>query len=211
MRIGVRRVYHFSRTGWAHDRSGVLGFCRSRRTGSDSDRNGRPSKTFRRTVFDGGQFHTIVPRIFGDKPSWGRNQILLQSRAGDWWAATKVGLCRFAATCRATDLAETTADSVLCAGRRRVPRLRGLQGRHLGLGQSAQGERLLRWDPATEGDLLGFEMVPRGRIGERLCRGPRTEHLDGALGGGLLCYDGRQFMRLQAARWSAAQVPSLRC
>jgi ligand-binding sensor domain-containing protein len=39
-------------------------------------------------VFDGGSFHAVVPKVFGDNPGWGQNQILLQSRTGEWWAAT---------------------------------------------------------------------------------------------------------------------------
>ena len=49
-------------------------------------------------VFDGGQVPRRRPQSIGDRPGWGQHQILLQSRTGEWWAATEAGLCRFAPT-----------------------------------------------------------------------------------------------------------------
>ena len=46
-------------------------------------------------IFDGVGFRNVVPKVFGNYASWESNQILIQSRSGEWWAATRIGLCRF--------------------------------------------------------------------------------------------------------------------
>jgi ligand-binding sensor domain-containing protein len=57
--------------------------------------------------FDGGHFAPIEPRwpdqitYFG----WGRGQIAVQDRVGEWWIATGQGLCRFASVDRVDQLA----------------------------------------------------------------------------------------------------------
>jgi ligand-binding sensor domain-containing protein len=48
-------------------------------------------------ILEGAKFHPVVPKVFGDHRTWGSHRILLQSRTGEWWAATSAGLCRFAA------------------------------------------------------------------------------------------------------------------
>ncbi len=56
--------------------------------------------------FDGARFEPIRPRwparitYFG----WGRGQIAVSARSGEWWVATGQGLCRFAPVARAADL-----------------------------------------------------------------------------------------------------------
>jgi ligand-binding sensor domain-containing protein/signal transduction histidine kinase len=44
-------------------------------------------------IFDGGRFRSFIPPAIGD--GWGTQQILLQARSGEWWAATHKGLLRF--------------------------------------------------------------------------------------------------------------------
>jgi hypothetical protein len=51
-----------------------------------------------------------VARAFGAHATWGQRQILLQSRSGQWWAATKVGLCQFSRM-SAADLARAQPKS----------------------------------------------------------------------------------------------------
>src|ERR1017187_540048 len=65
-------------------------------------------------VFDGVKFRAQVPKVFGDHPTWGQHQILLQSRIGEWWAASAVGLCRFPPV-KAADLARTRPKACLFA------------------------------------------------------------------------------------------------
>jgi DNA-binding CsgD family transcriptional regulator len=74
------------------------------------------SATTRRfvNVFDGVKFRAQVPKVFGDHPTWGQHQILLQSRIGEWWAASAVGLCRFPPV-KAADLARTQPKACLFA------------------------------------------------------------------------------------------------
>ncbi len=103
------------------------------------------------SIFDGKRFRSVVPGRFGDHASWGWNQVLLQSRTGEWWAATQHGLCRFAA------MKAAALDG-------RNPRICYSQDSEIfrifedskgGIWASAQshpvgaGDRLMRWDPRT--------------------------------------------------------------
>ena len=60
-----------------------------------SDTGGAPPRVF--TFFDGHAFRQGVPRALSYNGAWVWQRMLLESRSGEWWAATKRGLCRFPA------------------------------------------------------------------------------------------------------------------
>jgi signal transduction histidine kinase/streptogramin lyase len=151
----------------------------------------------RRTVdiFDGVKFHAVVPKEYGDKPGWGQNQILLQSRTGEWWAATKVGLCRFAPM-SAADLARRKPKVCYAPDFNVFRVFEDSKGGIWASAQSAKGDRLLRWDPVRKAISL-FEDGPN-RHG--LVSAFAEDHngnvwmgLWGVSGGKIFRYDGRQF------------------
>ena len=39
------------------------------------------------SIFDGVRFRSVFPRAFSDNATWGWNQVFLQSRTREWWAA----------------------------------------------------------------------------------------------------------------------------
>ena len=100
-------------------------------------------------IFDGARFHSVVPTPFGDHASWTRNQALLQSRTGEWWAATRQGLCRFGQT-RAVELAGRKPQA--CYSSDSVVHII-FEDSKGGIWASAQsrpasrGDKLMRWDP----------------------------------------------------------------
>ncbi len=147
-------------------------------------------------VFDPLQhrFHTIVPRKFGESASWAHNQLLLQARTGEWWGATSAGLCRFAPM-HVEDLARREPqfyardESVYAV-------FEDSQGGVWASAQSAQGNRLLRWDPARKA-ISWFQDGPtRRELVNAFAVDPHGNIWMGIYGGGpLYRYDGRQFIR----------------
>jgi ligand-binding sensor domain-containing protein/signal transduction histidine kinase len=99
-------------------------------------------------LFDGRRFRSLALREVHEHPTWGWQQILLQSRTGEWWAATKQGLCRFGAT-KATDL--NGKNPQVCYSRDSIF-FRVFEDSKGGIWASAQsktGDRLMRWNPDT--------------------------------------------------------------
>jgi ligand-binding sensor domain-containing protein/signal transduction histidine kinase len=146
-------------------------------------------------VFDGGQFHAVVPQVYGDKPGWGWNQIVLQSRAGDWWAATKVGLCRFAAT-SAVGLAQRQPRACYARDADVFRVFEDSRGGIWASGQSQWGDRLMRWDPATDA-ISSFDDEAKPLVSAF------AEDRSGVIwmgywGGGLLRYENGRFTRIKA-------------
>ena len=151
-------------------------------------------------LFDGRRFRSLAPKEFREHPSWGWQQILLQSRTGEWWAATKQGLCRFGAT-KAADLngknpkACYVRDSII---------FRVFEDSKGGIWASAQskaGDRLMRWDPNTN-TIVDFP-APRipGDPSEDLVSAFAEDRQGkiwmGLYQGTLYRYDGREFQRFQ--------------
>ena|SRR5579871_897751 len=104
-------------------------------------------------TFDGKRFHSVVPKAFGDNPGWGWNQVLLQSRTGEWWAATNAGICRFGAM-KAAELDGKKPQACYSTGGAMVFRIfEDSQGRIWAGGQIWDGAwmlgYLMRWDPET--------------------------------------------------------------
>jgi ligand-binding sensor domain-containing protein len=147
-------------------------------------------------VYDGVRFRPAFLQVFSDRPGWGRHLELLQSRTGEWWAATSAGLCRYApvsaarlngqrpAACYATDLQvfEVFEDS---------------RGGIWGSAQSEHGDKLIRWDP----DRRGITSFSDGPSQSPLLVSAFAEDRNGNVwmglwvGGELYRYDGRQFTK----------------
>ena len=82
-------------------------------------------------IFDGAHFHSVAPGTFADHPTWGWDRTFLESRAGEWWAATKRGLCRYTAV-KASDLDGRAPQ--ICYGSDTIFRIfEDSKGRHLGV------------------------------------------------------------------------------
>src|SRR5260370_1811251 len=89
----------------------------------------------------------MSPGRFTDKPTWGQNQVLLQSRTGEWWAATKEGLCRFGPM-KAANL--DRRNPKICYSKDTVFRVfEDSKGGIWASAQSPRGDQLMRWDPRT--------------------------------------------------------------
>ena len=147
-------------------------------------------------IFDGvNKFRTVGPTVVGDNPGWGQNQILLQSRTGEWWAATHGGLCRFAPTSAAG--LEGRQPKACYASDLNVFRVfEDSKGRIWASGQYGSANRLLRWDPATN----AITRLEDGPKGHQLVSAFAEDHhgniwmgLWGTDGGELFRYDGRHF------------------
>jgi signal transduction histidine kinase/ligand-binding sensor domain-containing protein len=167
------------------------------RTGNPIAVNHPPAELGRwLSVFDPARrrFHPIVPKVLAQSASWARNQFLLQARTGEWWAATKSGLCRFAPM-GVDDLA------------RRQPRcyapglavftvFEDSKGGIWAAAQSPAGDRLMRWDPAQKA-ISWFEDGPtRHELVNAFAEDRNGNVWMGLYGGGAVYrYSGRGFAR----------------
>jgi ligand-binding sensor domain-containing protein/signal transduction histidine kinase len=155
-------------------------------------------------VLTGGHFRTMALGVFGDKPGWGWNQVLLQSRTGEWWAATHQGLCRYGVT--SADRLDGRAPVACYAPETESFSLfEDSRGGIWTSGQSAIGDRLMRWNPATN----AIEEFPYPRAPSRAARRPADDLVVafaedrqgnvwmGLFKGGLYRYDGRTFRYFQ--------------
>ncbi len=146
-------------------------------------------------VFDGTGFRALVPKVFGDHESWGRHQILLQSRSGEWWAATNIGLCRFPAM-KVADLARTQPETCYAPDTLVFRVFEDSKGRIWASAQSRNGNRLMRWNPRTD----GIDFVEKGGGLVAAFAEDRSGAIWMGFWGdeGLLRYDGRQFTSFKA-------------
>ncbi len=139
-------------------------------------------------------FHTVTPKVFADKASWGQHQILLQARTGEWWAATNIGLCRFAPM-RATDLAGRQPTACYAQDVGVFIAFEDSQGGIWASAQSPRGNYLLRWDPARNA-VSRFEDGPtRLELVMAFAEDRAGNIWMGPSRGDLFRYDGRQFTR----------------
>jgi len=145
-------------------------------------------------VFDGFKFHAVVPKVYGDNAAWGQHQILLQSRTGEWWAATNVGLCRFAPV-NASDLAGRQPKACYAQDVQVFRVFEDSKGGIWASAQSARGDRLMRWDPTTKA-ISSFDEEGRGLV-SAFAEDRNGSVWMGFWRAGLLRYDGRQFTRFK--------------
>ena len=161
-------------------------------------------------VFDGARFHALVPKVVGDRPAWGQHQILLQSRTGEWWAAANAGLCRFPAV-KAADLARTEPKACYAPDTDVFRVFEDSKGYIWASAQSAQGDRLMRWDPTTRTISSLNDAISSFNKEGRGLASAFAEDRNGAVwmgfwGGGLLRYDGGQFTRFNAGDGAPAGI-----
>jgi ligand-binding sensor domain-containing protein/two-component sensor histidine kinase len=160
---------------------------------------GPGKKTHAVNIFDGIRFHSIAPGVFADNPTWGFDRILLQSRTGEWWAATTRGLCRFASV-KPADL--NRRDPRNCYTNDTVFRVfEDSKGGIWASGQSKPGNRLMRWDPLTN-EIVTFP-IPLGSSGNpdelvsAFAEDRQGNIWMGLWAGGLYRYDGHRFQYFQ--------------
>jgi len=145
-------------------------------------------------VFDGAGFRGVVPKVFGDRATWGRNQILLQSRSGEWWMATQVGLCRFPPT-GVADLSGTQPKACYAPDTQIFRVFEDAQGRIWASAQSRLGDRLMRWDPATNA-ISSFDQAAQGLV-STFAEDRKGAVWMGFWGGDVQRYEGAQFTRFK--------------
>jgi ligand-binding sensor domain-containing protein/two-component sensor histidine kinase len=160
---------------------------------------GPGKKTHSVNVFDGVRFHSVSPGVFADNPTWGFDRILLQSRTGEWWAATTRGLCRFASV-KPADLNRREPRN--CYTNDTVFRVfEDSKGGIWASGQSKPGNRLMRWDPLTN-KIVVFPL-PLGSSGNpdelvsAFAEDRQGNIWMGLWAGGLYRYDGHSFQYFQ--------------
>ena len=151
-------------------------------------------------LFDGVKFRPVFPRVLSDRPTWGMNQILLQSHTGKWWAATKAGLCRFPAG-PAESLAGRQPERCYARNTEVFRIFEDTRGGIWASAQSEQGDRLMRWDPATK-VLVQFQDGP-SRSPHVVSAFAEDNHrniwMGTWVGSELYRYDGRGFTRYGVA------------
>jgi ligand-binding sensor domain-containing protein/two-component sensor histidine kinase len=107
-----------------------------------SDTGAAPPRVF--TFFDGRTFHRGISRALSQNGTWIWQRMLLESAAGDWWAATKNGLCRFPAGPAASLL---WSQPVACYSNGGIFHI--FEDSLGNIWASASGNRLLRWNRET--------------------------------------------------------------
>ena len=151
-------------------------------------------------LFNGTRFRSMAPKGFHEHPSWGWHQILLESRTGEWWGATKQGLCRYGKS-KAADL--DGKNPQVCYSRDSIF-FRVFEDSKGGIWASAQskiGDRLMRWNP-EQNTIVEFP-APRisGEASDDLvsafAEDPQGNIWMGLYKGGLYRFNGRQFQLFQ--------------
>ncbi len=100
-------------------------------------------------IFDGARFRSLTALGFSDNPTWGWDQVLLQSRTGEWWAATRAGLCRYPAS-QAAGLDGLNPRACYSRELQIFRIFEDSKGGVWASSQSAKGDRLERWNPQTD-------------------------------------------------------------
>jgi ligand-binding sensor domain-containing protein/signal transduction histidine kinase len=143
-------------------------------------------------IFDGVRFHNLAPVKFSDHSSWGWNQVFLQSRTGEWWAATRDGLCRFDAV-KAADLDRRKPRMCYLPGATIFRIFEDSQGGIWASEQNNAGDRLWRWDPGTN----SVADYPRIGLVSAFAGDRQGNVWMGMFGGGLYRYRGGEFQRFR--------------
>jgi ligand-binding sensor domain-containing protein/signal transduction histidine kinase len=118
--------------------------------------------TWSLNILNGAKFRSMpAPKVFAQYRTWGNHRILLQSRAGEWWAATARGLCRYAAV-NAENLANRSPEECYVQDEDVFQIFEDSKG---GIWAAAQahpeGNRLMRWDPRKK-TIVTFDELPPG-------------------------------------------------
>jgi len=150
-------------------------------------------------LFDGARFRAVRFPMFNGHATWVSDRILLQSRAGDWWAATAQGLCRFPAG----GTAALSAPPRICyaPGLTIYQIFEDSKGGIWASAQSREGDQLMRWDLQSD-SLLTFPRprFPGGPTDDAVkafAEDPRGNIWMGLVAGGLYRYDGQHFLYLR--------------
>jgi ligand-binding sensor domain-containing protein/signal transduction histidine kinase len=158
--------------------------------------SGRGNKAFHSVdIFNGGRFHSVAPQGFTENPTWGWDQVLLQSRNGEWWGATSQGLCRFGSG-KAASLDRRHPRA--CYGGDTIFRIfEDSKGGIWASGQSAEGNPLMRWDPRTDQVFTfpspRFASAPLEDLVSTFAEDRQGNIWMGLFIGGLYRYDGHGF------------------
>jgi signal transduction histidine kinase/ligand-binding sensor domain-containing protein len=150
-------------------------------------------------VFDGARFVSMpAPKTFADHRTWGNDRILLESRTGEWWAATNLGLCRYSPGNTAS-LRDRPPEACYFPDRDVFQIFEDSKGGIWAAAQSKSGDRLMRWDPLKKA-VNTFEDYPRHpTLGKSFAEDRQGNIWIGLWSpGDLFRYDGRMFSRFTA-------------
>ena len=104
-------------------------------------------------IFNGGRFRSFVQPALQDGTGWGWQQVLLQSKSGEWWVATGRGLLRFKPM---TAAGFSAATQPILYPQGKVYRIfEDSLGEIWASANSKTGSELTRWNP-TSGALSWF-------------------------------------------------------
>jgi ligand-binding sensor domain-containing protein/signal transduction histidine kinase len=151
-------------------------------------------------IFDGVRFHGVTPRPYGDRAGWGWNQVLLQGGTGEWWAATKDGLCRYPAM-KAAELGGRNPRICYSRDDEVFRVFEDSKGGIWASAQSSRGDELIRWDPRTD-SVFRFPAprTPGGAADDLVSAFAEDRQGNIWMGlnkGGLYRYDGHSFQHFQ--------------
>ena len=157
--------------------------------------SGVTQKSHRLAVFDGSRFHNAAVPRFTETPTWGWSQILLQSRAGEWWGATDRGLCRYGSG--KPDALGGRPPKACYTDDAEFRIFEDSTGGIWASGQTRPGNRLIRWDPTTnQVTIFPAQKVPGVVLDDLVSSFAEDRQGNIWMGlwvGGLYRYDGHSF------------------
>ncbi len=163
--------------------------------------------------FDGARFQSFVSPPIGD--GWGWQQVLLQSKSGEWWIATDRGLLRFKPMTAAGFGAATQPILYPLDGAYRI--FEDSAGEIWASANAKTGSQLIRWNPAS-GVLSWFradgtatpEPCDFGELVSAMAEDSNRGIWMGLWKGGVLRYADRRITRLgEAAGLPSGMIRSL--